>query len=211
MTANDTLIFQHIHAGSKCRRWIGLTLHRTRGYCRAHNMDYKLIMGNIGTLSPDGEFGHWICAELIREYLKLDYKYIIYLDADTIIADLTVDLRDACVPDKIGAVWHDLHYLTPDLSHFNVGALYISNTPLIREFVERWLAGYPGTRDFPWLDQGVFGIVGAEMGIINKLDNKWNAGHVSPSDHPVVLGLHGLRDRYATMKQKIEELNAKSS
>ena len=148
-TTNDTLIFQHIHAGSKCRRWIGLTLHRTRAYCRLHNMDYKLIMGNIGTLSPDGEWGHWICAELIREYLKLDYKYIIYLDADTIIADLSVDLRDACVPDKIGAVWHDLHYLTPDLSHFNVGALYISNTPLIREFVDRWLAGYPGTREFP--------------------------------------------------------------
>ena len=169
-------------------------------------MDYKLIIGNIGTLSPDGEFGHWICAELIREYLKLDYKYIIYLDADTIIADLTVDLREACVPDKIGAVWHDLHYLTPDLSHFNVGALYISNTPLIREFVDRWLAGYPGTRDFPWLDQGVFGNVGAEMGIINKLDNAWNAGHVSPSDHPVVLGLHGLRDRYATMKRLVKEL-----
>ena len=52
----------------------------------------------------------------------------------------------------------------------------------------------------------MFGNVGAEMGIINKLDNAWNAGHVSPSDHPVVLGLHGLRDRYATMKRLVKEL-----
>ena len=203
---NDTLLFQHIHSNSKCRRWIGLTLHRSRKYCRAHRMDYRLIIGNIGTLSPAGEFGHWIIPELIKDIIPLGYQYIIYLDADTIIADMTADLRQACVQDKIGAVWHNLSMLTPDLSHFNVGALYISNTPLIKEFVDRWLAGYPGTPDFPWWEQGVFGRVGTEMGIINKLDNRFNAGHVSPSDHPVVLGLHGLRDRYSTMKQKIKEL-----
>jgi hypothetical protein len=69
-----------------------------------------------------------------------------------------------------------------------------------------WLAGYPGTRAFPWLDQGVFGRIGAEMGIINHLDNRWNAGHVSPSDNPIVLGLHGFPDRYEAMKREVEKI-----
>ena len=206
---NNTLMFQHIHSNSKCALWLGLTLPRTMEYCLTHQMDYQLVARDLGDLSPAGEWGHWIVAQLLTEFLEMDYKYIIYLDADTIIADMTADLREACMEDKIGVVWHNLSMLTPDISHYNVGALYISNTPKIREFVSQWLAGYPGTRQFPWLDQGVFGIVGERMGIINHLDNRFNAGHVSPSDHPVVLGLHGLRNRYETMKQKINELQEK--
>ena len=207
---NDTIVFQHIHSSSACFRWLSLTLPRTMLYCRDHQMDYQLVARDFGELSPHGvEAGHWSVPVLIKEFMGLEYRNIIYLDADTIIADMTADLRQACVSDKIGAVWHNLSMLTPDISHFNVGALYVSNTTLIQEFIDRWLAGYPGTQEFPWLDQGVFGRVGAEMSIINKLDNKFNAGHVSPSDHPVVLGLHGLRDRYSTMKQKIVELEEK--
>src|SRR5271157_4985496 len=194
---NNVLMFQHVHSNSGCMRWLAFTLPRTMEYCRTHQMDYQLIVRNQCELSPAGECGHWIVPQLIKEFLPLGYQYLIYLDADTIIADMTADLRDACQGDKIGAVWHNLSFLTPDISHYNVGALYISTSPVICEFVDQWLAGYPGTRDFPWLDQGVFGIVGARLGIINHLDNKYNAGHVSPSTNPIVMGLHGLRDRYS--------------
>ena len=209
MPTNDTLIFQHIHSNSDCLQWVALTAPITLEYCLAHKMDYQLVARDLGDLSPKGEWGHWIVPQLVREFFDLGYENIIYLDADTIIADSTVDLRDACKPDMIGAVQHNLKYHNPDWSHFNVGALYISTTAKVRNFVDMWLAGYPGTRTFPWLDQGVFGRIGAEMGIINHLDNRWNAGHVSPSDNPIVLGLHGFPDRYEAMKREVEKIRVK--
>jgi hypothetical protein len=207
MPTNDTLLFQHIHSESGCSNWVALTAARTLRYCLAHKMDYRLTVADVG--EDTGQHGHWTSVRLIREYMTLGYRWIIYLDADCIIANLDADLREACAPDRIGAVWHNLNYLKPDLSHYNTGALYISTTQVVINFVDAWLAGHPGTRDFGthgWLELGVFNRLGTEMGIIARLDNKFNAGHVSPSDNPVVLGLHGFPDRYESMKARMKEL-----
>jgi hypothetical protein len=209
MPINDTLLFQHVHSNSECMQWVAATLPLTLEYCFAWKMDYQLVNRSFG-ISPNGEWGHWAVPELIREFMDLGYEKIIYLDADCVIVDSTVDFRSAFLPDFIGAVWHDLSVVhpNPDWSHFNVGALYIDNSVKVRHFIDLWLAGFPGTQEFPWLDQGVFGQIGAEQGIINKLDNRWNAGHVSPSDHMIVHGLHGFPKRYKNILRSVEATKA---
>jgi hypothetical protein len=204
MTTNDTLLFQHVHSNSGCMQWVALTAPRTLEYCRVHEIDYRLLVGDLRGYR--GGNGHWTVVELIKDFIIAGYDNVIYFDADCIIANLNADLREACKQDKIGAVWHDLSYHDPDWSHFNVGALYISCSGLVAAFVDEWLSQRPGLPDNPWWEQGVFNRLGRERNIINKLDNRWNAGHVSPSDHPVVLGLHGFPDRYVSMKKRLKEL-----
>ena len=205
MPTNDTLIFQHVHSNSGCMQWVALTLPRHLHYCLLHKIDYQLIAADQHGYA--GGRGHWTVAEKIRDFIFMGYQNIIYLDADCIIADMETDLRKACVPDKIGSVWHNLSYHNPDWSHFNAGALYVSCTGIVAAFVDEWLLQFPGSPDNPWWDQGVFNSLGRARNIINQLDNKWNAGHVSPSDKPVVLGLHGFPDRYVAMQRKMKELD----
>jgi hypothetical protein len=202
---NDTILFQHLLSNSGCHEWITLTIPRTLKYCVAHKIDFRLVMGDI----PPNEPGHWAVPQLILDYMDLGYKNVVYLDADCIVGDVNRDMRDACVPDKIGAVWHNLSYLTPDWSCYNVGALYVSSSPKVRGFVSEWLAKRPGSSEWPWWENGEFNILGKKMDIINCLDNSWNAGHVSPSDHPVVMGLHGLPDRLESIKKRMQELDGK--
>jgi hypothetical protein len=203
---NDTLILQHVFG--KHGRIIAMTVPRTIEYCLQHHIDYQMVLSDV---VRDGNHVHWAHTYLIRDAMIRGYKNIIYWDADTLIADMGMDIKEAIVEDKIGSVWHNLKKEDKDLSHFNVGALYFSNTPKTREFMDRWIAGYPGTSwsSFPLVfEQGVFNIIGEEMGIINRLDNKWNAEcGVSPSDHPAVFGFHGFPDLYNNMKKKLENLN----
>jgi hypothetical protein len=205
---SDTLLFQHGYSCTEYYNLIALTASRTVRYCLKHSLDYRLILGEVEGDQRDG--GHWAKVVMFQEALKQGYKNVIYLDADTIIADMNTDLREAIVEDKVGAVWHHL-IVGPlndfDVSHYNAGAFYASNTPLIREFMDRWITYYPGEKmsHFPLTrEQGAFRTLGDEMGIINKLDNKWNAEDgVSPSDHPVVLGFHGFHEQTYPCMQKI--------
>jgi hypothetical protein len=135
-----------------------------------------------------------------------EYPFVIYLDADCIVADLDADPCQAFVKGKIGAVWHNLSYHDPDWSHFNVGALYASSTPETIQFVTDWLARYPGVPDFPWWENGEFNKLGTERDIIHKLDNAWNAGHVSPAEHKIIWGLHGIPDRQESIRKAVAEL-----
>jgi hypothetical protein len=201
-TTNDTLIFQHVLSNSVCARWLAVTAPVTLEYCLAHKMDFRLVAADLSSL-PGGP-GHWAVPKLIREFMDMGYANIIYLDADTLIADRSTDLREAIKPDTIGVVWHSLFKHNRNLSHFNVGALYVSNTEKVRKFVDQWLASLPGIPDFPWWEQGVFNKLGLEMKIIERLDNKWNAENgVSPSNHPVVLGFHGFPDQLGAIKETI--------
>jgi hypothetical protein len=205
---NDTLLIQHVYSNSEHGRLIAMSAERTILYCLKHHIDYHLVVGEVDGDNRDG--GHWANICMMREAMNLGYKNIIYLDADTLIADLNTDLREAIVEDKIGAVWHTLIRPEGDHSHFNAGAFYVSNTERTREFVDKWISMYPGLPDGQWpivCEQGVYNVLGREMGVINSLDPKWNAeAGVSPSDHPVVMGFHGFPDLHKWMRKALAGL-----
>jgi hypothetical protein len=201
---NNAILFQHILSNSGCAEWLALTAPITLRYCVKHQIDYQLIMA-----TRDDAYGHWEVPKYIKAFLEMGYSSVIYLDADTLIVDMETDLREAIVPDKIGAVWFEL----PTYAIYNAGAFYASNTPTVRAFVDAWLSKMPGggMNRFPFTgEQGVFTQLGKAMGAINRLDNKWNSEDgITGSDHKVVWGLHGFPDRIGPMQQYINSLEAK--
>ena len=201
---NDTILFQHVFSDSPCAEMLALTTPLTLRYCQTHHIDYQCIVGTF-----DLDKGHWDVPILIHAFIEAGYSNIVYLDADTVIVNSAVALRDAIVTDKIGAVWHELG----THSHYNAGALYVSNTPRTRNFVDQWLAKKPGDGfdHFPltW-EQGIFNVLGKKMEIIHRLDNRWNAENgVSPSDEPVVKGFHGYPNQLEAIRDAVAECGAK--
>jgi hypothetical protein len=189
---NDAILIQHVYGDTPAYfNLLKITGPRCLDYCLRHQMDYRMIAD--GTYQNNGD---WAKVNIIRAILNNEkYKYVIYLDPDTIIADLDADLRDACPPNGIGACRHVLkkEQYGIDLDHLNVGALYITNCEASRLFVEKWLLGYPGTTKPSWWEQGVFNDI--NDGTVKAVDDKYNAtGNVNPSPTPVVIGYHGQGD-----------------
>jgi hypothetical protein len=189
---NNAIIIQHVYGDTPdYYNLLKVSGLRCLEYCQLHQMDYRMIAD--GTYQQNGD---WEKVNILRAILNNEhYKYVIYLDPDTIIADMTADLREACPPNGIGACRHVLTQpaYTIHLDHLNVGALYITNCEASRLFIEKWLMGYPGTTRPSWWEQGVFNDI--NDGTVQVVDDKYNAtGNVNPSPNPVVLGFHGQGD-----------------
>ncbi len=201
---NDAVIIQHCYGDTPVyNNLMKVCGPRCLEYCALHQMDYRMLVD--GTYTNNGD---WAKVDILRHVLNNEhYKYVIYLDPDTIIADMLADLREACPPGKIGACRHVLTRATYgiDLDHLNVGALYIDNCEATRLFVERWGMGRPGTTQPPWWEQGVFNKI--NDGTVVAIDDKYNTtGNVNPSPHPVVIGFHGqgnVHQRFLAMLQAI--------
>jgi len=184
---NDALIIQHVSENSPHVNLLKITAARNLEYCLKHKMDFEMaVNGEIPRT------GHWDAIRMVRIAMEKPYQYIIYLDADTVIADLNADLRSGCPHEKIGATRHILkkEAYGIDLDHLNVGALYYYNCEATRAFVDKWLAGFPGTTEPSWFEQGVMNNI--NDGTVEEIDAKYNAtGNVNPSPTPVVRGFHG--------------------
>ena len=117
---------------------------------------------------------------------------------------METDLRDACI-NGIGACWHRLN----GYNHWNVGVLYIKNTPEAVKFIDEWIAQYPGPRD-GWNEQGVFNRMAMKSKVVQTISDRWNATlNYSFVPDAVVLGYHGngtAQQRYDMMKATLERL-----
>lgn len=184
-----------------------------QAYADKWDMDYLTVVGNV---REDWEAWHggWAKVELIRQMLEKGYDFVFWVDADCLIVDDGVDLREG-TPEGIGMVLHDGPG-TPG-PHLNVGIMLIKNSPRVREFINDWAARYPGTNDFPWFEQGEIHKmrqIEKYAGVIQQIDNKWNSctharTHV---DDAVIEGWHGMgngAERLALMvefvKRKVEK------
>lgn len=201
---NDALLIQQIYPDTPGVEMLELNIEHNQRYCNAHGFDYWHKIEN-SIEGSDPLKGSWSKVELIRQGLQAGYMSVIWLDADTLICDHDTDLRDAILPGKIGACWHRI----PQLSHWNVGALYVDNCQETEDFINKWLAGYPGIND-GWLEQGVFNRLARESRIVTTLSDRWNATlDVSMVPDAVVLGFHGQGDtpqRIKLMQQTYERL-----
>jgi hypothetical protein len=187
---NDAILVQHVSENWEGANMFKVTAARNIEYILRHKMDYQMLIAG----QDIDKIGDWAKVRLLRQTMEIEqYKYIIWLDCDTVIIDMDADLRDGCPPDKIGACRHVLTKppYNLNLDHLNIGALYIQNTEANKKRMDDWLAGYPGPETPAWREQGVFNNIG--IGV--EIDAKWNAtGKVNPSPNPVVLGFHGQGD-----------------
>jgi hypothetical protein len=203
---NDALLIQQIYPDTPGVEMLELNVAHNTSYCNSFNIDYWHKVEN-SIEGSDPLKGSWSKVELMRQGLEAGYDSVIWLDADTIICDLDTDLRDGVQLERIGACWHRI----PQLSHWNVGALYLDNCEAVRLFVDQWLAQYPGAND-GWLEQGVFNRLAKESRTVVTLSDRWNATlDVSMVPDAVVLGFHGQGDtpqRIKIMQQAYERLFA---
>lgn len=186
-----------------------LTRERNKAYCLRWQMDYQCLESASSTKYADPKQGAWSKVELIQFALQKGYEYIIWLDADAMIYDLDTDLRDGCI-NGIGVCWQRI----PQLHHWNVGVLYVANTEPVKEFIDEWLAGFPGLGD-GWNEQGVFNKLAMKSKAVQTISDRWNATmNYSMVPDAVVLGFHGDGDskqRYEHMCQTLKQLEAREA
>ena len=201
---NNAVLIQQIYPDTPGVEMLTMQVERNQTYCDIWGIDYQHMISNP---APDMllEKGSWAKVALLEKALLAGYEYIIWLDADTIIADFETDLREACAPGKIGACWQRI----PQLHHWNVGALYLTNTPLILAFLREWLVSYPGDKN--WNEQGSFNQLAMQSKIVQTISDRWNATfNYTECPDAVVLGYHGAgntTERIALMKSVIKELD----
>ena len=185
-----------------------LTKERNEAYCKKHNFDYWHIVGTEGLKTGDIYAGCWTKIELIQRALEQGYEYIVWLDPDALIKDMDTDLRDGCI-NGIGACWHRI----PQLNHWNVGVLYVKNTPEVKAFIDEWLSAYPGPRS-GWNEQGVFNEMGMKSKVVQTISDRWNATlNYTFVPDAVVLGYHGngtAKQRYDMMSATLKNLQEKA-
>lgn len=200
--SNNALLIQHVSGNIPHINLMRVTASRHLEYCLRHKFDCELIVSGEPLTQ-----GNWDVVRMVRTAMELHYQYIVYLDVDTVIMDLEADLREGCPPGHIGMCRHVLtkEKWGIDLDHFNVGAVYYSVCPETKAFVDKWLAGAPGTPEAPWWEQGVANRI--NDGTILAIDDKYNATPgVNMVDTPVVRGFHGQGDvlrRYNLMLEAL--------
>jgi len=200
----NAILIQQMYPGTPGVEMLEMNVPRNKRYCEKWQMDYEHYVENP-LLGSDVKFGSWAKVQLMLMALQRGYEYIIWLDADTIIADFDVDLREACSPGHIGACWQRI----PQLHHWNVGALYIQPTPPLAAFLGEWLKAYPGDND-GWNEQGVFNRLAMQSTIVQTISDRWNATlNYTECPDAVVLGYHGAgntQERIELMKKVLEGL-----
>lgn len=190
------ILIQHIHANTPGTAMLEMTEARHREYCNRHGIHYRAVIGNPTPEIPP-EAGNWARVKLIQDALAEGFDQVYWLDADTLIYNMAVNLAEAVVKDKIGVCWHRI----PQLHHWNIGAMYLDNTEDVRHFVKKWLASYPPPPD-GWMEQGVFNKLARERSrLVTTISDRWNATiDVSMVPDAVVLGFHGQ----GTTEQRID-------
>lgn len=202
---NDAILIQQVYPDLEYKPMLELTRQWNTEYCVKHNFDYQCVIDAVMPEWNPFETGGWAKIELIRRAMKDGYKYIVWLDADALIKDREIDLRNAVEENKIGACWHRI----PQLHHWNVGVMYIHNSEDTRAFVNQWMASYPPPPD-GWFEQGVFNRMGKSCNVVSTISDKWNATlDVNLVPDAVVIGFHGQgnpKQRYEIMKETFYRL-----
>ena len=198
---NNAVLIQHAYVGV-FEPLMELTKEHHATYCERHNFDYWY---EIGEIERPKEHGAWAKVKLILKALEKGYEFIVWLDADAMIYDADVDLREAIQADKIGVCWHRI----PQLNHWNVGVMYLHNSVAVQNIIDNWWASYPAPAD-GWFEQGVFNRISISNKTVVTISDRWNATFdVNMVPDAVVLGFHGQRDaqyRLKLMQQALDKI-----
>ena len=159
-------------------------------YAQRHGLIYLPSFGRI----VDSRQENWDRFPLLIETLRAGFAdIVVWLDADCVIADGKTSLIEAA--DEflyLGAVLHREPWRVMNC-HFNMGAMYLRNTPLTIEFLE---AVHKSGRieGEKWQNQGTILNIAERMSLpICRIRNRWNSTPAfNDCNNPVVRSYHGI-------------------
>ena len=207
----DAVIIQQAYQIGPFSDMLRLTYQRHAAYAWAHGMEYWPLSA---TLLPDKWPGGWGKIWLMRLMLDQGYEQVFYIDTDAAIVDMECDLRDALPKDKlIGAVEHWAPDWFPQFDiprHYNVGVLFLRNSPMTCALLDDWVSRFPGHPR--WMEQGAFNEMIAEeqyADMFHPMDARWNATYnVNEVEDACIRGWHGVMPevkRLAMMKEVFQD------
>jgi len=215
---NNAVLLQ-LAGTSEYLKLMTLYFDRHVEYCERHDFDYIVQGGPVAHWAEPPWIG-WAKIAMMQQLMLQGYEYLVYLDADAYISDLSVDLRSVCQKPINMVRWWDQ---SESLSHLQGGVIYMHSLPpqaqqanaytivstLLQE-AKYYIDRFPGLRG--WYEQGqinefskhdwfkdFFGEVPIEYNWGEKANKK--------CEHPVVKAFHGVRPMnvlYETMKESID-------
>lgn len=206
---NNGIILQQA-TGNHCAL-LSLSHTQHARYAATHAFDLWPIYGEVK--GCEGRHPFWAKVALIKQAIRAGYRFIVWLDADTLIVT-EEDLRSACPDGGIGMTYHSMDWGEGTLAydHHNAGALYMEVTPETEAFVRCWWETPDGGH--PWGDQHAMmqtALLWPQIGEkkpapVVTIDHRWNSTEHFPGDNPAVLAWHGyggVQDRLRAMQQAL--------
>lgn len=147
----------------------------------------------------------WDKVHHARMALRVGYRYVFVLDADTIVVDLSADPREALRPgSQLGMVFvSGIPYLDKSQGHWQSGALYIHTGAEVREFLAQVWKRSEGRPDVDcWHEQATINelLLGRDYPWVERLPDRWNSTWcMNPCDNAIVLGFHGTHANKADL------------
>lgn len=195
-----------IYASKYFGEMVALTRERHKRYCELYGYEYMEVHLEPEDLS-------WKKVALMIDLIKeKSPSHLFYLDADTAIADMSVDLRDA-LPEwaHVGMVIHP-HPSTWALWHWQWGVVYLRGSEAVCDLLARILS-LRGTIPDPmnYLEQNIFNYIMLHdldrQKILVSLPHRWNVNYYNQDiTDGVIYGWHGMEDRLPSMKDCVERL-----
>lgn len=183
---NNAAIFQYFE-GDLHREMHAVTNPRHVAYAKRHRFDLYVIEEH-GPI--DAAYG-WVRWSRMLELFRAGYEYVVHVEADCVIDDHTVDLRDAVRSKPLGLIFGG------DPDHYQTGVIFARNDKRVIDFCKAVMAacpppGVPEETDTRWWErkhcqQGTATdllLTPKYAGIVERLPLKWNNALWNP--------LHGI-------------------
>lgn len=202
---NNAMMLQVCYSNSPYLDLMEISLTHHMNYARRHLMDFQFIASDVEQRTqfalPDvnyrqvGFFGdNWAKISIIQKWL-MQYEYIFYLDADALIVDTTVDLREAFAGSTVGILMCEHSWM------FNTGVVFFHKVTGLDALMVAWVAENPGNilpGHIAWDEQVIINRLMVDnrfLGLARKMDDKWNSSfQTNESPHPVISAWHGACD-----------------
>jgi hypothetical protein len=205
-TMNNAMLLQVCYSNSPYLDLMEVSLMHHFHYARRHQMDFQFIASDIEIrtvyAAPDVNYrqvagrayDNWSKVPIIQMWLK-QYEYIFYVDADALIVDTTIDLREAFIGSNAGILW------CRHPSMFNTGVLFFHKVPVLDALMDAWIAENPENvlpGHIAWDEQVILNRLMVDnrfLGLVEKMDDQWNSSfRTNESPHPVISAWHGACD-----------------
>lgn len=195
-------------ASGACESLLELTCRRHGAWARLKHLDYWWAHGRVCERSP-----HWDKIALIKKALAVGYANVIWLDADTLVTDVSADPTSALNQGKqLGMVFIDRIPYGGSFGHYQTGAIYIRSGPEVKQFIQDvWQWGVTHEDAPYWHEQAALNelLTGKEPWV-QKISDRWNSTWcMNPCAEPVVMAWHGTHpDKLERMKVALQSLEA---